>query len=396
LALGSEAAARLPRAVVLLGVTSLLTDTSSELVFTLVPAFLAARFPNAPVVLGAMEGLAELVAAAFKVASGAWADRASRLKPFVVAGYSLAALARPCMALVTRAWHPLLVRAVDRVGKGVRTSPRDTLLAASVPAERRGEAFGFHRAMDHAGAAVGAGLAALLTALGVKAQVAFLLAAIPGALGVAALLWVREPPRPVPHPHVTALPPEPLPPGLWRFLLPVGLFGLANATDAFLLLRLSELGAPAPLLPLAWLLLHVVKASVSWPAGRLADRLGPVRVVRAGWGLYAACYVALAWASSIAATLAAMAFYGLYHALAEGAERAWLSLLVPAGARGRAFGRYHGVTGVAVFAGGLGFGWAWQRWGGATAFLLAGGLAAVALGVLMRVAPRGPLAERAG
>jgi len=168
----------------------------------------------------------------------------------------------------------------------------------------------------------------------------------------------------------------------------VGLFGLANATDAFLLLRLAELGAPAPLLPLAWLLLHVVKASVSWPAGRLADRLGPVRVVQVGWVLYAACYGALAWASSVPATVAAIAFYGLYHAISKGAERAWLAMLVPAHARGRAFGRYRGVTGVAVFAGGLGFGWAWQRWGSSTAFLLAGVAAVVALAVLTRWALR--------
>jgi len=197
---------RLPRAVVLLGVTSLLTDISSELVFTRVPAFLAARFPGAPVVLGAMEGLADLVAAGFKVASGAWADRARKLKPLVVSGCALAALARPCMALVTRAWHPLVVRAVDRVGKGLRTSPRDTLLAAAVPAGRRGEAFGFHRAMDHAGAAVGAAAAALLTAAGVEAQAAFLLSVVPGALGVAALAWAEEPERPVPGAAAEAVP----------------------------------------------------------------------------------------------------------------------------------------------------------------------------------------------
>jgi MFS family permease len=378
--------------VVLLGLTSLLTDTASELVFTLVPAFLAARFPDAPVVLGTMEGLAELVASGFKVASGAWADRAPRLKPFVVAGYGIAAAARPCMAWVTRAWHPLLVRSLDRVGKGLRTSPRDTLLAASVRPERRGSAFGFHRAMDHAGAAVGAALAAWVTWLGIQPQHAFVLAAVPGALAVGMLLPLREPPREAPA--KAHAPPVPVPPGLWRFLLPVALFGLANATDAFLLLRLAELGAPAPLLPLAWLLLHVVKASVSWPAGRLADRLGPVRVVQAGWGMYAACYVALAWASTVPMTLAAIAFYGLYHSLAEGAERAWLAALVPTGARGRAFGRYHGVTGVAVFVGGVGFGWAWQRLGSGTAFLLAGGLAAVALAVLTHLAPRGPLLTR--
>jgi MFS family permease len=376
----------LPRAVVLLGVTSLLTDTSSELVFTLLPAFLAARFVDAPIILGAMEGVAELVAAGLKAVSGAWADRARRLKPLVVAGYGLAAVARPFMALATLAWHPVLVRAVDRVGKGLRTSPRDALLAASIPAERRGEAFGFHRGMDHAGAALGAGLAAALTALGLSPERVFLGSALPGAAGVAVLLLIREPERrPPAAPSGEA---AHLPRRVWAFLLPVGLFALGNATDAFLLLRLSELGAPAPVLPLAWLLLHVVKSAVSWPAGRLADRLGHARVVKVGWALYAVSYLGLAWAASIPATLGLMAFYGLYHALAEGAEKALLAGLVTEGVRGRAFGLYHALTGVGALAGGLLFGVAWRQLGSGSAFVLAAVLAGSALGLLQVLLPR--------
>ncbi|MEN9798417.1 MAG: hypothetical protein RL653_2113 [Pseudomonadota bacterium] len=387
MARGADAAAALPRAVVLLGVTSLLTDTSSELVFTLLPAFLAARFVDAPIILGVMEGVAELVAAGLKAASGAWADKARRLKPLVVTGYTLAAVARPFMAFATLAWHPVLVRAVDRVGKGLRSSPRDALLAASIPPERRGEAFGFHRGMDHAGAALGAGLAAALTALGLAPERVFLGSALPGAAGVAVLLALREPVRAPPDAGRGGDGAQ-LPRGAWAFLLPVALFALGNATDAFLLLRLSELGAPAPVLPLAWLLLHVVKSAVSWPAGRLADRLGHARVVKVGWGLYAACYLGLAWAASVPATLGLMAFYGLYHALAEGAEKALLAGLVPEGVRGRAFGLYHALTGVGALVGGLLFGVAWRQAGSSTAFTVAAVLAGSALGLLQVLLPR--------
>jgi MFS family permease len=373
--------------VVLLGLVSLLTDASSEMIFPLLPAFLAARFPAAPLLLGAMEGLSDLVAALLKYRSGVWADRALRLKPLVLLGYGVSTLARPMMAFVTAVWHPLLVRSLDRVGKGVRGSPRDAIIAHSVPEGARGRAFGFHRGMDHAGAAVGALLAMGLVALGLRAEQVFLAAAVPGVAAVLCILLVKEPPRP-PVAEGRKGPLEPVPRRLTYYLVPVVLFGVANATDAFLLLKLTEEGAPPALLPLAWLMLHVVKAAVSYPAGWLADRLGSARVVMAGWALYALSYVALSQARGVPATLAVMAFYGLYHALAEGAEKSLLTSLVPAAARGRAFGLYNGLTGGASLVAGLLFGALWTKWGSAPAFLSAGVLAAVSVGVLAVLLPR--------
>ena len=378
---------RLPRAVVLLGLVSLLTDVSSEMIFPLLPAFLAARFPAAPLLLGAMEGLSDLVSALLKYRSGLWADRARRLKPLVLLGYGVSSLARPMMAFVTLGWQPLLVRALDRVGKGVRSSPRDAIIAHSVPEGARGRAFGFHRGMDHAGAAVGALVAMALMALGLRAEQVFLAAAVPGFLALLCIAVVPEPARaPVEDGKGAAL--VPVPRRLAYYLVPVALFGVANATDAFLLLKLTEEGAPPALLPLAWLMLHLVKAGVSYPAGWLADRLGASRLVLAGWGFYALSYVALSQVRGIPGTLAVMAFYGLYHALAEGAEKSLLTSLVPSAARGRAFGLYNGLTGGASLAAGLLFGAVWTRWGSAPAFLFAGLLAAVSAVLLTVLLPR--------
>ncbi len=384
---GQAASGRLPRAVVLLGLVSLLTDVSSEMIFPLLPAFLAARFPAAPLLLGTMEGLADLVSALLKYRSGVWADRARRLKPLVLLGYGVSSLARPMMAFVTLAWQPLLVRSLDRVGKGVRGSPRDAIIAHSVAEGARGRAFGFHRGMDHAGAAVGALVAMGLVALGLRAEQVFLAAAVPGFLAVLCILVVPEPARePVAHAKGAAL--VPVPRRLAYYLVPVVLFGVANSTDAFLLLKLTEEGAPPALLPMAWLMLHVVKAAVSYPAGWLADRLGASRVVLAGWVLYALSYVALSQVRGVPGTLAVMAFYGLYHALAEGAEKSLLTSLVPAAVRGRAFGLYNGLTGGASLVAGLLFGALWTVWGSRWAFLTAGLLAAVSAVLLLVLLPR--------
>lgn len=378
---------RLPRAVVLLGVVSLLTDVSSEMIFPLLPAFLAARFPGAPLILGAMEGVADAVSAALKYLSGRWADRTARLKPLVVLGYGLSTLARPLMAAVTLPWQPLVIRSLDRVGKGLRTTPRDALIAHAVPEAQRARAFGFHRGMDHAGAALGSLLALALLGLGLSVPGVFVAALVPGVLAVAALLLVREPEHPVPVLAAGARL-EPVPRRLGYFLLPVVLFGVANSTDAFLLLKLSEEGAPATLLPVAWLMLHAVKAGVSYPAGWLADRLGRGRMVFAGWGLYALAYLALARVHGVTLTLAVMGVYGLYGALSEGAERALLTALVPPAARGRALGLYNGLMGGASLAAGVLFGAVWTRAGSAWAFGLAGALAGLAALLLALLLPR--------
>lgn len=380
---------RLPRTVVVLGVVSLLTDVSSDMIFPLLPAFLAARLPAAPLLLGAMEGVADLVSALLKYQSGLWADRMRRLKPLVLLGYGLSSLMRPLMAVVTRAWQPIVIRALDRVGKGVRSSPRDALIAHAVPEGSRGRAFGFHRGMDHAGAALGSLFAMALVAAGLRVEQVFFVAAAPGLLAVVALLLVREAPREEPRPDAHAQRPlVTVPRRLAYYLLPVTLFGVANSTDAFLLLKLTEEGAAPEFLPLAWLLLQAVKSAVSFPAGRLADRLGASRLVLAGWSLYALSYLALAWARGLTLTLCVIAIYGLYHAMAEGAEKSLLTALVPAEVRGRAFGLYNGLTGGASLVAGLLFGALWTARGSTTAFVTAGLLAGLSAGLLVLLLPR--------
>lgn len=378
--------AALPLSVVFLGVVSFLTDASSEMIFPLLPAFLAAHIPGAPVLIGTMEGLADMVAAGTKWWSGRQADRSKRLKPFIIAGYGVAAAVRPLMAFATRAWQPLVIRSVDRVGKGLRGSPRDAMISAWVGPGARGRAFGYHRAMDNGGAALGALLAAGLTAWGMSVEHVFLWAAVPGFASVLFILPSREPVREVKPKDAGEL--APVPARLWAYLVPVALFGVANSTDAFILLRLSQLGASAAVLPLAWLMLNGVKALASYPGGWLADRLGTGRVVLAGWVLYAASYAALAWAHSVPQTLAVMAVYGLYHALSEGGERALLADLAPAECRGRAFGLYAALGGVAALAGGVLFGAVWTAVSAPAAFALAGAIAALSAMLLSVLLPR--------
>jgi sugar phosphate permease len=390
----SAVSGRLPRTVVVFGVVSLLTDVSSEMIFPLLPAFLAARLPAAPLLLGAMEGLADLVSAILKYQSGVWADRARRLKPLVLLGYSVSGLARPMMAFVTAVWHPLVIRALDRVGKGVRTSPRDAIIAHTVPEGARGRAFSFHRGMDHAGAALGSLVALLLLAAGLRVEQVFLAAAVPGLLGVVAVLLASEPPRAPVIGKVDATSRDPVPGRLAYYLVPVVLFGVANSTDAFLLLKLSEEGGSPALLPVAWLMLNAVKALASYPSGWLSDRLGAERLVMAGWLLYALSYGALSFVHGVTGTLVVTGVYGLYYALSEGAQRSLLTSLVPAAARGRAFGLYNGLTGGASLAAGLLFGAMWTRWGSSVAFMTAGslaGLSALLLAVFLpRARPAGP------
>jgi MFS family permease len=244
--------------------------------------------------------------------------------------------------------------------------------------------------MDHLGAALGTGVAIALSAIGFAPERVFLLSAIPGFAAVVAIALARNAPTSV-SVRADGDPAPPLPRSAWRFLGPVALFGLANATDAFVLLKLAEQGAATEWLPIAWLLLHAVKAGASYPAGWLADRWGPQRMVLLGWGLYAASYAGLAFSPTWQVTVGATAIYGLYHAMSEGAERSLLVSLVPAGAQGRAIGLYHSISGVAALVAGLAFGAVWTRLGSATAFLAAGATAAVAAMLLVALKPR-PLA----
>jgi MFS family permease len=380
---------RLPSAIYAIGATSLLNDASSEMIFPLLPVFLSSVLGAGAATLGVIEGTADAAASLLKLASGALSDRMGRRKPLVVGGYALASLVRPLIAFAHTAGTVLAIRVTDRVGKGLRASPRDALIADAAPRELHGRAFGVHEAMDHAGAVVGPLLAYLLLTIGLSLRSVFLLSALPAAVAcLVVVVFVREA-RSRPSQPVAAAPKVPI---LSRpflgYLLATILFALGNSSDAFLLLRVHDAGLPAKAAPLLWALHHVVKSTTSAKAGELADRLGRRRALAAGWITYAAIYAGFAFARSGLAIAGLFVVYGLYFALVGGAQKALVADLVPAEARARGFGIYHMCVGLAALPASLLFGLLYQRLGAATAFLTGAGLALAAV-VLLPLSRKG-------
>lgn len=361
---------KLPRTVKALGFVSLLTDVSSEMIYPLLPAFLTGVLRAGPAFLGVVEGLAETTAALLKLLAGRLSDRLPRRKPLVVAGYSLSSVARPLVAAALAPWHILAVRVADRVGKGVRGAPRDAIVADVTPASDLGRAYGFHRAMDHAGALAGPVIASVLLWWGLGLRSVFAWAAIPAALSVGVLLFgVREIARDSPGTSSTpaAAPAGPLGRDFRRYLGVLAVFTLGNSSDAFLLLRAADAGVPLTAIPLLWAFHHSVKAAFSTWAGGLSDRLGRRATILAGWSVYALAYAGFAMASRPLEIFLLFAFYGFFHALTEGPERALVAALAPAEARGRAFGWFHAVTGAMLLPASLLTGVLWQTLGASVA-----------------------------
>jgi MFS family permease len=382
---------RLPRVVIWLGIVSLLTDVGTELIYPLLPVFLADVLHAPREFIGAVEGAAEATAALLKLVSGRLADRVARKKPLTVLGYAISSLVRPLVGLAASPAQVLLTRVADRVGKGLRSSPRDALLADATPRELRGRAYGLHQAMDNAGAIVGPAVATGLLALGISLRSIFLLAAIPGALAMCALVFgVKEPPAPAPSPHAaTSVFGHVHGPTLALYIIAVGFFALGNSSDAFLLLRAQQLGVPTRYLPLLWMAHNGTKAALSTWGGALSDRVGRRPVIVAGWALYAVTYLAFGWATSAWQTWALFVLYGLYYALAEGPQRAIVADLVPAGARGTAFGWYNAVVGLVALPASLGFGKLADRYGARVPFTASAVMAALAsLWLALLVRPR--------
>ncbi len=371
---------KLGRNILALGAVSFFTDVSSEMIYPLLPLFLATTLGASASVVGAIEGAAESLAALLKLASGWWSDRTARRKPLVVAGYTLASVARPLVAAAQSASQVLAIRLTDRVGKGIRTSPRDALIADSVDPALRGRAFGFHRAADHAGAVVGPLIAfALLRGLDVSLRTVFWLAAVPAVISVLVLvLAVREVPRREARTVTGVNLSGALGRRFWAFLAVLLIFTLGNSTDAFLLLRASQLGVPTALLPVLWAMLHVVKSASSTPAGTLSDRVGRKPLLISGWALYALVYLGFAAAGAEWQAWALFAVYGIYFGLTEGVEKALVADLVPVLRRGAAFGWYNLAIGVGALPASLIFGAVWDRFGAPTAFALGASLASAA------------------
>jgi MFS family permease len=382
--------------VLAFGLVSFFTDVSSEMIYPLLPLFLTSVLGAGPAFLGIIEGTAESTAAFLKLFSGILSDRVKRRKNLVVAGYGLSSVARPLVAAASSPLAVLFIRFADRAGKGVRTSPRDALLADSSPPEVRGKAFGLHRSMDHAGAIVGPLIAtALLAGYSLNLRTVFWLAAIPAAAAMLVLIFlVREAAKSKPA-EAKPSPLGAIPTGRLRtYLLILLLFTLGNSSDAFLLLRAQHLGVASAAIPLLWTFFSLVKMLSVMPFGSLSDRLGRRGVIIAGWGVYALAYLGFGLAQTALQAWLLFGFYGLFYGLTEGVEKAFLVDLAQAGRVGGAFGWYNCAVGAGALPASLIFGFLWQSRGAATAFGFGAALAAVASILLLAlVRPEGKIRE---
>jgi MFS family permease len=385
---------RLPRNVTAIGLVSLLNDASSEIIYPLLPLFLTAGLGASARAFGLIEGLAESISSLLKLFSGHLSDRLKKRKWLVVGGYALASLVRPFLGFAGNWQQVLVIRLADRFGKGVRSAPRDAMIADAVPVESRGIAFGFHRAMDHAGAVIGPLVGYLLFVFFVANDEAptgseftniFLLASVPALLAVlVAVFFMRE--STVQVARETEAPKLSLrgfDRNFKKFLLIIALFTLANSSDGFLILRAHEAGVSMAFAPLLWAAHHVTKVLSSLFGGDLSDRLGRKRLIVSGWVLYAAVYAGFAFVTEEVSVWILFLIYGIYFGLVEGAEKALVADLVRPEQRGTAYGLYNLAFGITVFPASLLMGMIWDWKGPATAFLISATMGAAAAALLL-------------
>jgi MFS family permease len=375
---------RVPPTVKGLALVSLFNDFASEMVYPLLPAFITGTLGGGAALLGLLDGAADLTSAVLKVVSGRLADRPRWRGPLILLGYATAVLVRPLIALAGAAWQVVVFRVVDRVGKGIRTPPRDALIAAVTPPKLRGRSYGFHRAADHFGAVVGSLAAWYLLTRGVEVRRVIEWSVVPGVVAFVLLAAVLRGTRAAAAPPATNTAPSPraADAGGRVFWTPVvALTGLTffRLPEALLLLRLQDVGVAVALVPLVWAGLHVVRSASSYPGGWLSDRLGPRATVAAGGLLFAGVVAALGAALRPGPAVAVFLAFGLVAGLTESAERAMVARLAPV-RTGKGFGLYHALTGAAALPAGLLFGWLYQARGGPAA------LAASAAGMVAAVA----------
>ena len=372
---GAQHAAPLPKQVKLFGAVSLLNDFASEMVYPLLPAFVTGVLGGGAVALGALDGAADAAAALVKLVAGRLADRPSRRGPLIVIGYFVAAAVRPIIAVTAAAWQVVGLRVVDRLGKGLRTPPRDALIADVTPEPIRGRAFGLQRGLDHVGAVIGPLVAWWMLTRHADVRTVILASFVPGVIVVLLAIWtvrdgkgrygtvrVNTPSEPLPS---LTVPYRPLP----SYVIAIGVFYLIRMPETLMILRAQQLGIAVALVPLLWAALHVVRSSTSFVGGALSDRIGPSRTMWIGWLTYAALGAGMAFATSPLAAWLLFLALGVVAGLTESPERALVSAAT-GGHRGTAFGTYHALTGVAALAGGLLIGVIFQRASGATAFLV--------------------------
>jgi MFS family permease len=378
----------LPAVVTRLGWVSFFTDVAGDMIYPLLPAFLVSLGAGS-MALGWVEGIAEATSALVKVWAGRVSDGARR-KPFVVVGYGIATLARPLLSLAVAPWQVVAVRTTDRIGKGLRSAPRDAIVAGAVDPARRGLAYGYHQMMDNLGAVAGPVIAfGLARALGFSPRAIFACAIVPGLVAVATVIGIKEDPR---APAARKSPESAkvrLASPVKAYLVVVAIFTLGASADSFLLLRMLDLGLPVAYSPLVWLTLNATKAATNMPGGHLSDRMGRRKTLALAWFVYAAAYALFPLTRSVGLTWLLIAGYGVYYGLAEGGEKAILADLAPAEQRGRAFGLLHALTGAAVLPANALFGFLYAR-SPTVAFAVSAGFAFLAAVLLGSSAPPGP------
>jgi MFS family permease len=398
---------RLPRTlgaggatILILGITSFLTDVSSEMTLTVLPIFLTGTLGVSVATVGIIEGVGESTAALARLFAGQLSDRLPRRLPVVIAGYGLSALTKPLFALVTGAWLAGFLRFSDRLGKGVRTAPRDALIADVATEGRRGLAFGIHRAADTAGAVTGVlGAALLIVALGGgheltrgEFQRLVLIAGIPALLGVALLTRIREQPQPVEEVRADAAVARrrfslPQTVAERRYLLVVLAFALGNSSDAFLVLRMVDVGMGIVAVLLLLAARNLVETVLAIPAGVLSDRVGRRHLLLAGYIVYAVIYGGLALAGSTVIVALLVLAYGAYYGATEGMSRAFVADISPSYGRGGSYGWFHMATAITALPASVFAGVLWTEYGPAAAFAFGGACALVAAVLLLRVSP---------
>jgi MFS family permease len=436
---------RIPHAVIMLGIVSLFTDAASEMIYPLVPVYIAALGSGA-ILLGVIEGVAETTASMLKLISGIISDKIGKRKLLVLIGYSISSVIRPLTGIVSSAWEIIIIRMFDRVGKGIRTAPRDALIASSVDESIRGKSYGFHRAMDNTGAVIGPVLAIitlliLFIGFGLRDSLTalrwtFILAIIPGFLAILTIvLFVKEsaPGNTIGKPFAFSL--KSFDKNFTNYLLVMILFTLGNSSDAFLLFRVQEaihksgavvtmVNGIKPLhnmvsnfgdeaaqakvinilfLPLVWAFFHIIKVIFSTPLGTLSDKIGRKIVINIGWGIYAFVYISFALLVflspdlQIAATFILFAIYALFYAFTEGAEKAFVADLVKDNNRGTAFGLFSFSIGMGALPASIIFGFLYSYFdvrlpgfGGTVAFGFGGAIAIISM-VLLAIKVKEPV-----
>ena len=369
----------LPRTVWLIGLISFVNDAASEMLYPLMPLYLATVLMAGPKALGLIEGIAEATSSIFKLISGVIVDRTKKTKPWIVLGYFLAGIGRPLIAIANSWTWVLCIRFTDRLGKGLRSSPRDALLAESVDPKQRGITFGLHRSMDNAGAVIGPLVAAFLLSIHIPLRDIFLWAIIPGVIAVSLALCLREPPRQQAEVKPFSWSLDGLPSRFKRYILVAGVFALANSSDMFLLLRARELGVPQEQIPLLWAAISLITTIFGAPLSALSDRFSRKNFILIAWAAYVFFYIAMSFSGiTLSMLFGLFAIYGLFKAATEGVEKALVADLAPKGMAGTAFGWFNLVSGLMLLPASLIFGWLYESFNPSYAFLFSGSCAGIA------------------